>query len=247
MDDKKACHPYESAGMTALMGETLRPGGFSLTDIGALYCGLSPEAPVLDLGCGRGATVNHLITKYGIPAVGIDSSADMIRAAKDKYPAVGFFHGEGEQLPFDNESFEGVFAECTLSLMKNRDAVLSQVHRVLKENGWFIISDIYARHPDAVSELGRYPEGGCMCGLHDLEQLLKRLEQAGFLALLTQDYSQYLSELLVKIVFSYGSLREFWQAEAGERAMEDDYYHVIKRCKPGYFLMIARKREKAYG
>lgn len=244
MDD---INPYGSAGMTELLGETLRPGGFSLTDIGVEFSGLIPEVAVLDLGCGCGATVNYLRTKFRMTAVGIDRSEAMLRTATDKYGAAGFLQGDAEALPYASESFEGVFAECTLSLMSHPDMVLQQVHRVLKQNGWFIISDIYAKNSDAVVELNRYPVGGCMRGLHNLEQLKEQLGQAGFDVEFTHDYSQYLTELLVKIIFTYGSLCEFWQTVAGACTEGDDYYHTIKHCKPGYFLLIAKKRTNTSG
>ena len=36
---------------------------------------IEPESRVLDLGCGNGATVEHLGTDRGLTAVGVDPSA----------------------------------------------------------------------------------------------------------------------------------------------------------------------------
>ena len=108
---------YESDRMAELTGETLRPGGFSLTDIGILSCGLTPQDLVLDLGCGCGATVNYLQQKHNITSVGIDPSEKLIEAAKSSYGNDGFYLGRAEQLPFDDDMFDGVLAECTLSVM----------------------------------------------------------------------------------------------------------------------------------
>ena len=235
---------YESSCMKEIMGETLRPGGFSLTDIGVQYCNLEPGDTVLDLGCGLGATVNYLHKKYRITAVGIDPSEKMIEAAKGNYGYPSFFLGKGEQLPFDEESFNGVLAECSLSLMDNLDIVIKQVYRVLKENGWFVITDVYAKNPEAVGKLINYPINSCMRGMHDLAQLRNRLEQAGFFIVNWEDHSQYLREMFVKIGFSYGSMCEFWNAATEECISGDEFYKTIKQCKPGYFLMIAKKKEK---
>lgn len=237
---------YESSYMQEIMGDTLRPGGFSLTDIAIEHCNLSPQATVLDLGCGRGATVHYLYKKYKISAVGIDPSEKMLEAAKSKYGYADFFLGRGEELPFPDESFDCVLAECTLSLMDSLDTVIKQVYRVLKENGWFVITDVYAKNPEAVSKLGNYSGKGCMRGMHDLRQLRNRLEQVGFFIDRFEDYSQYLKELLVKIVFSYGSMCAFWKAAAPKCMGTDEYYETIKQCKPGYFLMIGRKAGKVY-
>ena len=235
---------YESSCMNEIMGETLRPGGFNLTDAGVQYCSLAPGDTVLDLGCGRGATVNYLNKKYHLTAVGIDPSEKMIAAAQDNYGRPGFFLGKGEQLPFEDESFDCVLAECTLSLMDRLDSVIDQVYRVLKENGWFVITDVYAKNPEALSKLGNYPINSCMRGMHDLDQLKNRLGQAGFFIDNWEDHSQYLKELFVKIGFSYGSMCEFWNAAEEECISGDEFYKTIKQCKPGYFLMIVKKKEK---
>jgi arsenite methyltransferase len=247
MRDEQPVNLYESGKMAEITGETLRPGGFSLTDIGVQYCLLSPGDTVLDLGCGLGATVNYLYHKYNISAFGIDPSEKMIAAAKHKYEYADFFLGYGEQLPFDNGSFDGVFAECTLSLMENLDSVIQQVFRVLKENGWFIISDIYARNPKAAAELHKYPADNCIRGMHHLKQLRGSLVRAGFSVVHTADFSQYLKELIVNITFSSDTPCEFWNTADGSCTGGDDYYQAIKRCKPGYFLMIAKKKGDAYG
>ena len=233
---------YESDEIADMTGETLRPGGFDLTDISVRFCHLSPGDSVLDLGCGRGATVNYLHTKYRIAAVGLDPSEKMIEAAKGCYGYTNFVIGEGAGLPFASNSFEGVFAECTLSLMDNPDRVFEQANRVLKAGGWFVITDVYARNQHALTELGQYPAGGCLRGMHNLGEFGKRLQKAGFTVEHTQDYTRYLTELYAKIIFTYGSLSDFWQTVAGGYAVGDGYYQTIKQCKPGYFLMIARKR-----
>lgn len=235
---------YESGCMTEIMGETLRPGGFSLTDIGVQHCGISPGDTVLDLGCGRGATVNYLYEKYRITAVGIDPSEKMIKAAKSNYGYADFFLGKGEQLPFEDASFDCVLAECTLSLMDDLDSVIKQVYRVLKGNGWFVITDVYAKNPEALNQLGSYSIDSCMRSMHDLGQLSNRLEQTGFFTVYWEDYSRYLKELFVKIVFSYGSMCQFWNAATEKCINGGEFYRAIKQCKPGYFLMIAKKKEK---
>lgn len=238
---------YESGCMQEVMGDTIRPGGFSLTDKGIQYCSLTPGDTVLDLGCGRGATVNYLREKYHITAVGIDPSEKMLAAAKVNFGDAGFFLGKGEELPFEDESFDCVFAECTLSLMDGLDNVIEQVNRVLKENGWFVITDVYARNPKAVVNLSNYSVNSCMRGLHDLGQLRNRLEHTEFTIIYSEDYSQYLKELIVKIGFSYGSMCDFWNAAAEKYISEDEFYKTLRKCKPGYFLMIARKKGKVCG
>ena len=238
----ESCNAYESDCMKNIMGETLRPGGFRLTEIAVRYCGISASDLVLDLGCGRGATVNYLHEIYGLSAVGLDSSEKLLEEARSAFPYAKFVSGTGESMPFEDTSFDCVFAECTLSLMDNLDVVLKQAHRTVKDNGWFVITDVYAKNPKALGGLDDFAIHSCIRGLHDLEKLEAQLEQVGFAIDFCEDYSCFLKELVVKIGFSYGSMSEFWNITAENCIDGAKFYEKFKLCKPGYFLLIARKR-----
>ena len=243
----KACNAYESGCMKSVLGETLRPGGFSLTETAVRYCGLTPADEVLDLGCGRGATVNYLHEVHGISAMGLDPSEKLIEEAKSKFGYAKFVQGNGESLSFEDKSFDCVFAECTLSLMDSLESVIKQVHRVMRDGGWFVISDVYAKNPEAVSGLKAYSINSCMRGLHDIKKLESKLEREGFSVTFCEDYSHFLKELVVKIGFSFGSMSEFWNITAENCIDGSGFYEKLKLCKPGYFLLIARKRGTACG
>lgn len=237
----KCCNAFESDSMVEVMGETLRPGGFSLTEKGVQFCKISPEDAVLDLGCGRGATVEYLFDKHGIRAAGIDPSAKLIGVAKKEHNNADYYLGSGENLPFLDNSFNCVFAECTLSLMNDLNSTIKQVHRVLKKGGWFVITDVYAKNPDAVKKLNTFALNSCMRGLHDLEKLKDKLKESGFSIELSEDYSDLLKELLVKIVFSFGSMGAFWNITSHDCADGCKFQEALKLCRPGYFMMVARK------
>lgn len=243
----KCCNAYESDSMVHMMGETLRPGGFSLTEKGLEFCKIKSGDAVLDLGCGRGATINYLWTEHHIRAVGIDPSIKLITAAKEEYGYADFVLGSGELLPFSENSFDCVFAECTLSLMDSLDSTLKQVHRVLKEDGWFIITDVYAKNPDAVEILNSFAFNSCMRGLHDLVKLKEQLKEEGFDIQLTEDCSYLLKELLVKIGFRYGSMGAFWNIATQDCIDGCRFQNALKLCKPGYFLMVAKKGGASHG
>lgn len=243
----KGCNIYESNSMKQIMGDTLRPGGFSLTEKAVQYCEISSNAAVLDLGCGRGATVNYLYKKHSIEAVGIDPSQKLIEVARKEYDFARFFMGKGEKLPFEDESFHCVFAECTLSLMNDLDSSIKEAFRVLKEGGWFVISDVYAKNPDAVKRLDDFQVNSCMRGLHDLTRLEEKLKGMDFEIKLSEDHSQLLKELLVKIVFSYGSMDIFWNVSTEDCIDGCRFQEAMKSCKPGYFIIIARKGGTVHG
>lgn len=240
------CNAYESESMREALGETLRPGGFDLTERGVQYCGLSARSRVLDLGCGRGATVRYLYETHRIRACGADPSEMLISEAKQKCPYAEFALAKGEELPFAERRFDCVFAECTLSLMDVPRA-LRQVSRVLDSRGWFVVSDVYARNPAAAEGLNGFAFRSCMRGLHDLALLQTQLEAAGFETICFEDCSAYLRELLVKITFAYGSMSAFWNASSQDCADGCRFHEALRACKPGYFMLIARKAEDRNG
>jgi arsenite methyltransferase len=231
---------YESKDMTCVLGDTLRPGGFELTDKGVEFCSFSEGNKILDIGCGRGATVEYLEQKFLLNSFGIDPSKVLLKEGKSKNPKLKIEEGIGEAIPFENESMNGIFAECTLSLMEV-EKTIKEVHRVLKKQGFFIITDVYAKNPEYVKLLDEFSFNSCMRGLHDLEKLKNKLEDLGFKIVLFEDYTELLKQLMVKIIFSYGSMNVFWSKAASCSNNCLQFQEVLSKCKVGYFLLIAKK------
>jgi trans-aconitate methyltransferase len=97
---------------------------------------LQPRAGerILDLGCGDGFLTRR-IAESGATMVGVDSSPQMIAAAKER--GVDARLASGEALPFNRE-FEAVFSNAALHWMSDHDAVLQSVYRALKPGGRFL-------------------------------------------------------------------------------------------------------------
>lgn len=87
---------------------------------------------VLDLGCRSGALTRHFLE--GNEVVGLDVDA----AALAKAEALGVepVQADVEQpLPFDNASFDAVVAGELLEHLQFPDALLAEIHRVLRPGG----------------------------------------------------------------------------------------------------------------
>lgn len=234
----KAKNVYEDNSIRNVTGETIRPGGFFLTKRALKATKMTKDMKVLDIGCGMGATVNYLKTEHNIKSYGIDMSQKLINIGKEKYN-IPLIKGQGENLPFEENFFNGVFAECTLSLMNSSKETLSEAHRVLKKQGYLIITDVNAANTEHIPELKKSNVGSCLRNLFDLEELISKVESIGFKVLLLEDWTSLLTELMVKIVFEYGSMGRFWSTVACKDC--DDFKEKLKRCKPKYFLMICKK------
>jgi arsenite methyltransferase len=115
---------------------------------------------VLDLGSGAGT--DSLIAAQMVGprgrVVGIDMTREMLaraHAAAEQMGArnVEFVEGEVERLPFESESFDAVISNGVIDLVPDKDAVFTEIHRVLAPGGRLQIADVTIQTP--VSEEGR--------------------------------------------------------------------------------------------
>ena len=217
---------YERGELEKITGETIRPGGFAITEEALAFCRFPPGAKILDVGCGLGATVRYLIEQHGLDAVGLDVSAQMIDRGKKAAPGLPLFQGSGDNLPFCNGTMDGVMMECSYSLIEDADFALTESYRVLKENGRLVISDFYyRRRPDVKSK----------------ETFLALLDDHGFVVELWRDCSQHLGQLTVDCIMQGEKPDLLWQCLLSKAENRGLTCAQLKAFKPGYFLLIARK------
>ena len=148
---------------------------------------LTPTAGerILDVGCGDGV-LTEKIALAGASVIGVDSSADMVAAARKR--GLDARVTDGMNLPFKSE-FDAVFSNAALHWMKSDpDAVIAGVARALKPGGRFVaemgghgcvaaiivaIVAVMARHGvDVAKELPWY--------FPTVDEYRPRLERAGF-------------------------------------------------------------------
>ncbi len=88
---------------------------------------------ILDLGCGTGDLTNE-IALSGAEVIGVDSSAEMIQAAKLKFPQIQFYQMDALKLKF-NIQFDAIFSNAVLHWIPQKEAVIERMYSLLKENG----------------------------------------------------------------------------------------------------------------
>lgn len=116
-----------------------------------------------------------------------------------------------------------------------RTHLLAEFHRVLRPDGWLILSDLYAR---SAMPAGPAPLGaGCWRTIPTEDEVRAAVASQGFLIELWEDHSAALREFAARLILDRGSLRGLW-GEAGERP---DARAALKAARPGYFLLIARR------
>jgi len=121
---------------------------------------LAPGERVLDLGCGAGTDSLIAVQMVGPEGsvIGIDMTAEMLEKARAAAVVLGadnveFVEGEVERLPFADGSFDVVISNGVIDLVPDKDAVFSEIHRVLRSGGRIQIADVTIQQP--VSEEGK--------------------------------------------------------------------------------------------
>jgi len=109
---------------------------------------------VLDIGTGRGGFINVLkenLKDYS-DITGVDKDGDSLEKAREEHRDENiFFHVmDGEQLSFDDESFDTVSISCSFHHMPDIKKVLRETLRVLRPGGSCIIFEMYS---DAMTEI----------------------------------------------------------------------------------------------
>ena len=142
----------------------------------------------VDLGSGRGTDVLRMADEVGETGFvyGIDISNGMIakarqNAAKFEVQNVSFIQCELEKIDLPDSVADLVISNCTINHASDKNAVWSEVYRILKKGGRFVVSDIYATIP--ISEEFRNDPvaiAECWAGSVTRDEYLSTLTKSGF-------------------------------------------------------------------
>ena len=96
---------------------------------------------VLDAGCGFGYG-SVILSNYAEKIVGIDKSIQTLKHSAEKYSSnnITYVASDVTCTPFANKTFDTIYAFEVIEHMKNDNAFLSEMRRLLKEDGYIFIS-----------------------------------------------------------------------------------------------------------
>lgn len=162
---------------------------------------LSATDTVLDAACGLGESARFLAGEYGCTVFGLDlyrTILDNMRS-KDETRFPSFLVGDGEQLPFKDNTFSAAISECSLCLTPNSRNELREISRTLRPSGKIGITDIVTMGnlPSELEEtLMRFL---CISTSASVSAYQRSLELEGFERIEVSDESESLRELLETI------------------------------------------------
>lgn len=132
---------------------------------------------ILDVGCGNANLFNLLPNgKYGL--FGIDFSENMIIEANNNCNVDASFRvADAERLPFDDDTFDMIVCNASFHHYIHPNAVLCEMHRVLKDGGKVLIGDPYIPTPirGLMNKVLKYSDEGDyhIYGLNEMESLFE--------------------------------------------------------------------------
>lgn len=178
---------YEAADLLDI------PDGAALASLG---CGnptavadLKPGETVLDLGSGAGIDVLLSAKRVGPTgfAYGLDMTDEMLDLARKHQAEAGasnveFRKGTMEDIPIEDGAVDVVISNCVINLSADKEAVLSEMHRVLRPGGRIGISDVVADNElTATERVERGSWVGCIAGALSFDEYRAGLEAVGFM------------------------------------------------------------------
>jgi trans-aconitate methyltransferase len=147
-----------------------------------------PGERILDLGCGDGVLTEKLAAT-GTQVVGVDSSPDMIAAARERGLDARLI--DVTELTFEDE-FDAVFSNAVLHWIKDDpDAAIASAYRALRRPSRFVgemgghgcVAAISLALIVALEKRGiKNAAGACPWYFPTVDDYTERLERAGFVA-----------------------------------------------------------------
>ncbi len=175
-DDQRSVITDEAAGASAGCGN---PVGIA---------DARPGETVLDLGSGGGIDCFLAAKEVGEngSVIGIDMTPRMIELAQKNAASletenVVFKLGHIESIPQPDDTVDLVISNCVIALSEHKDRVFSEILRILKPGGRFVISDMVTDKPLPEEVKASAAEWvACVGGAAVMSEYLELIEETGF-------------------------------------------------------------------
>jgi ubiquinone/menaquinone biosynthesis C-methylase UbiE len=114
---------------------------------------LEGRRDMLELGCGGGHVSRFMRKRYGMQVTATDVDPDMVRHAQERsrgLEGIRFAVADATRLEYGDASFDLAVSIGILHHINAWAKVVSEVHRVLRPGGVYVLGDIAFSRPTAV-------------------------------------------------------------------------------------------------
>lgn len=173
----------------------------------------------LDIGCGEGIFY-HEFTKRGCDIVGIDYSKEALANMRKKLEIVGIhpkiINADAQMLPVKSNSFQQITCLDVIEHLRDANAAIKDMSRVLKKNGVLILSvpnELYLAKPILPINFKehlkaiRHETAG-----FNYDELKNMLESNGFKIIRYNYYIKLFGRLMTELTFWMIGSKNIWRA-----------------------------------
>lgn len=129
------------------------PGGVDLYRQIALLTGMSEDAEVLDVACGKGVPLSYFVREYGVHGSGVEEDGRLVTQAEARSREDGmadrlqFQTGHSDALPYRDAIFDVVVGELGLAARCDPAAAVAELVRVTKPGGFVVLVQLVWKAP----------------------------------------------------------------------------------------------------
>ena len=128
----------------------IHPKGIEATELLISKLNIQPTDNILEIGCGTGGTLIEIISRYNIKVTAVEVLDEMIVGTEERLKSLKLTRKAeiinvrpGEKYPFENNSFDKIYAESVLGFQDKQgmEFMFCEVKRLLKRDGIFVLND----------------------------------------------------------------------------------------------------------
>ena len=233
-----------------------RPKRFDLLCKGIENAGWgSRKMNLIEIGCSRGDGTSFLSGRYGHSITGVDISSELIATAKKAHsseePYLSFVCGDAAALPFENESFDGLYSEAAFSLLNEKNEAVKEYYRILKPGAKVLINDFIMRGEVDSTDRKDVLHIPCFSVVQTLSLYKKVFEDNGFKTLFCKDeftellnIAKWLSQVYKTSISDIGKYLScyFSNQQNNDCDVNDSGKIFFKKAKLSYCQIIFQKK-----
>ncbi|MGY5876149.1 MAG: class I SAM-dependent methyltransferase [Candidatus Thorarchaeota archaeon] len=198
---------YNHPLVVALLEGMFHPGGIALTAHLADRMGIDAESQVLDLACGDGTSASYLARTVGCEVWGVDVGTEMIEKAEQNArnlrveDKTHFIQAIASEIPFEGGKFNAIISECALCTFYDKSSAVSEIHRTLKADGVFGMTDMTVTSRERLGEElgGLFGRVACIADALSSDTYIQLFKEKELTLIETSSQTHLLTEVVERV------------------------------------------------